>query len=131
MLFIEPTPNRGVVLAHRPGGELVVEDPESVVEIDAPSPRPPALAKGHHHPVAAGVDELLRLAIKALERFHPVRHRLRRVARAAKGPSKMVAALKPHLEVRVSELRRGGEATARVLVKHPAHQIHVRRRHSP
>ena len=118
MLFIEPTPNRGVVLAHRPGGELVVEDPESVVEIDAPSPRPPALAKGHHHPVAAGVDELLRLAIKALERFHPVRHRLRRVARAAKGPSQGVAGLKPHLEVRVSESPRRTLKRAYTALRH-------------
>jgi hypothetical protein len=54
-----------------------VEDSESLVELDAPGPRPATLTNRHHNSLAARVDERLVPSAEALKRTHEVGHRLR------------------------------------------------------
>src|ERR1700740_91438 len=105
-----------------------VEGSESLVELDAPAPRPGTLANRHHDSLAARVDERLGLSTEALKRTHEVGHRLRRVRPPKGGPLRM-AGHETHLELRVDEPPHGGETALCECLKHLAHQVDIARPH--
>jgi hypothetical protein len=105
-----------------------VGDSESLVELDAPAPRPATLTNRHHNSLAARVDERLVPSAEALKRTHEVGHRLRRVRPPKGGPLRM-AGHETHLELRVDELPHGGETALCECLEHLAHQVDIARPH--